>query len=357
MKLSIQTKLILSYAVIIFVTLTLLSVMTEYFVSQHFQAFLGGPNFKDHQVNNTSFIDDVKRSIIFTAAGAGAFAILISFLVAKYITAPLKHLTAATKAIAKGRYQRAEIETFDEVGELTHSFNELADTLDENHELQKQLITNVSHELATPLTNINGYLEALNDGVIKQDRRQKTYKLMKEEVDRLTHMLGDILALSLIEKDSFKIQKAPTQVAAAIEYVIKQMQTSADKKRIKFELLNSLTQKTADLDKNRFIQILMNLLGNAIQYSHEGGTIQIKAENKGEELSVAIMDSGAGIPKEELRHIFERFYRTDKARSRNGSGIGVGLSIVKELVEAHNGQIHATSESGHGSIFECIFPQ
>ncbi|MFA5792290.1 MAG: HAMP domain-containing sensor histidine kinase [Candidatus Gracilibacteria bacterium] len=366
MKISIRTKLLLSYAFVIFVTLFLLGYLTEIQVGHHFENFyetlddtmMGQVPAMPLPPRGEAFIGNMQRSIIWTAIGAGIVAILVSFLITAYITNPVKKLIDATKAIALGKYEkRLSVTSTDELGELTNSLNVMASSLDNQRYLQKQLITNVAHELATPLTSIGGYLEALTDGVIKDENKKKeTYILMKEETERLKQMLDEVRTLSVLQEGQAKITLAKINVKALTEKILKQMATQFKEKTVELKLSAKLIKKEFLLDKNRYTQILINLLNNALKYSKAKTTVTITLKEEKSNLIVEIKDQGIGIPKKDLPYIFERFYRVDKSRGRVTGGLGIGLAIVKELVSAHGGHIFVETSQSKGTTFTCILP-
>lgn len=364
MKINLRSKLFLSYVFVILITLILLSWLVDTQMNQHFQIFY--ENFDYDSVPNAlvpprapgqNFLDAMHQSTILTVIGAGIFAIFISFMITGYITKPVKKLIDATKAIALGKYtERVPIESNDELGELTKSLNSMAKSLENHRYLQQQLITNVSHELATPLTNIGGYLEALMDQMIKEKGREEAYVLMKEEVDRLKNMLDEVRALSMFEQPQFKINPTLVHVKDLTLKIIKQIQAQFDRKNIPLSFKSNLKSEKFVLDKDRYTQILLNILNNALKYSSKNKPVLVEISDSDKELVVKIEDHGDGIPEKELPFIFERFYRTDKSRDRKTGGIGVGLSIVRELVEAHGGEITVASKEGEGSTFTVHFP-
>ncbi len=362
MKLKLRTKLFLSYAVVILFTLTLLSYLVEVQLSKHVQTFFkgfDGMRMALPERPGEVFLETIQRSTFLTVLGAAGIAMLISFAITGVVTRPVNRMIRATKAISLGNYeQRLPIESTDEIADLSESLNSMAEALQRHHYLQQQLITNVSHELATPLTNIGGYLEALSDGVIEDKKRSETFALMKEEVDRLSTMLTEVRTLSLLEQPQFNIKIAPLDVRDATEKILKQMKPQFEAKKVPLTLHDELSSKTFQLDKDRYTQILLNLLSNALKYSAPHKPVSVKLSEKSDKKSliVEVTDEGQGIPAKDLPYIFERFYRADQSRTRKTGGIGVGLAIVKQLVEAHGGHITAQSTEGKGSVFTVVIP-
>jgi two-component system sensor histidine kinase BaeS len=365
MKPSLQAKLLVSYIVIILMTLFLVSYFTDLQIEQHITSFYdqlknAGFNPPEGMLRpNDEFIQTVQNSIVYTGIGAALGAIVVSAIAIRYFTGPVQRLIRATKQIAQGNYQeRVPVETDDEIGELTASLNTMAVSLENHRHLQKQLITNVAHELATPLTNISGYLEALTDNVIKEEaKRKETLVLMQEEAQRLQIMLEEVRTLAAVEEAHYRVQPVVLDVHELTAKVLKQMQPQFQRKKVSLTLDADEAPHSFKVDKNRYTQILQNLLSNALKYSsaHKKVTVTLQYSEKG--LTLEVADQGAGIPTKDLPFVFERFYRVDKSRQRSTGGLGIGLAIVKELVEAHGGKISVESEEGEGSSFKVFLPK
>lgn len=364
MKLRLRTKMMLSYIFIVSLTLVLLSFLIESQIESHFNDFydeisMHASRFPDMEFlmpRSQIFLGLLNNSIFLTAIGAGILAILVGLVITNYILKPIQLVTQATKAIARGKYEgRVQKFSDDELGELSESLNQMAQSLEDNRHLQQELMVNVTHELATPLTNLGGYLEALMDGVITKNTNE-TYKLMKEETDRLAGMVKEVRTLSLVQSPHFEIQPEELDLEQLVKKVIKHLSAQFKQKKVELSLDSKLTEKIFRLDMNRMIQVLMNLLNNALQHTPEHKAVRVLLSNGTGFLQIVVEDEGTGIPKKHLPFVFERFYRADASRSRYTGGIGVGLSIVKELVTAHGGTITVQSEPGKGSIFICSFP-
>jgi two-component system sensor histidine kinase BaeS len=366
MKISIRRKFILSYAIVTVVTLLILSFAMDHLIKLELDRLIEAFNengIKMHEIprllnGREDFLQTLRRAMLITAALAGMLAIGMGSLMAEYIIGPIKRVIAATKEIAHGHYtERVQVESRDELGELSHALNKMARSLEEHHKLKEVLVANVSHELATPLTNISGYLEALNDGVIKTPKEQKkTFKLLKEEADRLAMMVEEVRSLSLIEAPSFSLKPVKTELGKILKKAVSQMQPQIKAKKLNVSVEVEPKLPKLKLDPNRILQVVLNLLSNAVNYTSEGGSITLSLEKAKHELVLTISDTGIGIPERELPYIFERFYRTDKSRSRSSGGTGIGLAIVKELMEAHGGSVKASSQLKKGSSFTCRFP-
>jgi two-component system sensor histidine kinase BaeS len=222
--------------------------------------------------------------------------------------------------------------------------------------LRRQLIGDVSHELRTPLTAIKGSMEGLIDGVIPATH--ETYQQIHQEADRLSRLVDDLQELSRVEAGAYPLDIRPVAVSTLVQTVLKRFAAQAQAKQIELRSDLPMDLPAVLADQDRITQVLTNLLGNALQYTPEGGQVTILATRHGDEILFSIIDTGIGIPAEYLPHLFTRFYRVDKSRSRQaGGGSGIGLTIARHLVEAHGGHIWAESAGeGQGSAFTFTLP-
>lgn len=365
MKITLRTKLFLSYIALILVTLSLLEGFIKWQVVQHFNELYEAIRHHGFEFPDTAkdfepglnFLEVLQNSIFYTILAAGGLAIFISILFTKYITEPIRDVIKATKGIAKGNYeQRVPKKSEDELGDLSESLNTMAQSLDDNRYLQRQLITNVSHELATPLTNVGGYLEALMDDVIPEKDRKETLILMKEETDRLKTMVEEVRTLSMIQEPQFHVNKSQVDLKKLTEKVLKQTVASFKTADVPLHATYELKDREFSLDPDRYHQILLNLLNNALKHSKKDQAVLVSLKQEEKNVTLKVSDHGTGIPEKELPFIFERFYRADPARGRQSGGTGIGLTIVKELVEAHGGEIEVESILGKGTSIVCRFP-
>jgi signal transduction histidine kinase len=350
-------KLFLSYLVIIVVGVVVLAGTAEFHapaaLARHIarmEALLG---------DNPSLVADLDENFhaavneILVVAALAAFlaAVAVSIFTARRIVGPLQVMMRASQRIAAGDYhQRVQVPRQDELGSLAQAFNRMAETLERTEQRRMELIGDVAHELRTPLSSIKGIMEGLVDGVLTAE--PTTFLLVQREVARLQRLVHDLEELSRAEAGQVPLDLravAPTDLARA----------AADRLRPQFEdkSVNLNLDLPADLpqvraDPSRIIQVLLNLLGNALQFTPPSGHVTVRAWRDGREVVIIVQDTGIGISAEHLPHIFERFYRVDKSRSRPGGGSGIGLTIAKHLVEAHGGRIWAISSGpGQGSTF------
>lgn len=232
-----------------------------------------------------------------------------------------------------------------------HDITELKDL----EQIRKDFVANVSHELKTPVTSIKGFAETLLDGAMDEKETLHAFlKIIHKEADRLQSLIHDLLELSRIERDGFQLNIEKVDLFLIVKDVYRTLKEKADKKNITFTIENGLSC-FVEGDRLRIQQIVLNLVTNAISYTPKDGKVTVRLEEDEKHVKLSVIDTGIGIEKEEIPRIFERFYRVDKARSRNSGGTGLGLAIVKHLVDAHKGDIQVESEIGKGSCFTVVF--
>jgi len=286
------------------------------------------------------FVSSIHRYLLWASLAAILLAAVLSFLLVKRVLGPLTQMTNIAQKIASGDYSgRTPTTTRDEVGQLAEAFNRMAESLQHIENLRKTMVINVAHELRTPLTNLQGYLEALIDGVLTASR--ETLTLLQEETMRLVRLVEDILRLARADAARTDLHKTEIRMSALILQGMDSLRHpfEAKKLNVKTELFEGVDQLSADPDK--VSQVVSNLLQNAWQYTPEEGTIRIYMESLPGELKVVFANTGGELAEKDIPFIFERFYRGEKSRSREHGGAGIGLAIVKELIEAHNGRVGA----------------
>jgi signal transduction histidine kinase len=296
------------------------------------------------------FLDAVHRYLIWASLGALVLVLILSFLLMKKVLGPLTRMTDITGKIASGDYSdKVSITSRDEVGQLAVAFNRMAESLQKIERLRKTMVIDVAHELRTPLTNIQGYLEALTDGVIQPTR--ENFELLQEETLRLVHLVEDILRLAKADAAKATLYKTEVHIVDLITGLLEPFRPQFDERGIKVEthFIDGANRVRVDFDK--MSQVITNLLQNALQYTLPGGTATISTEYMPEEFKVVFANTGGEIAETDLPFIFERFYRGEKSRSREHGGAGIGLAIVKELVEAHGGKVGAEVSSGEVRIW------
>jgi len=306
-------------------------------------------------------VDDAFRGAMFQAllisAGAGSIAaVAVSLFVAGRILTPLRRLLGASRRIAAGHYaERVPADATGELGALAGQFNQMAEALDAAEQRRVALIGDVTHELRTPLATIEGYAEGLLDGVVAPG--PETWALLRDEAARLRRLVADLQELSRAEAHQLPLHIAPADPAALAAQATARLAPQFAEKGVALsaEVPPGLPRVLADPD--RILQVLVNLLGNALRYTPAGGRVCLAVARAPGAVAFHVRDSGIGIAPEHLAHVFERFYRVDKARSRALGGSGIGLTIAQALVEAHGGRLWAESPGpGQGAVFSFTLP-
>ncbi|VEF48975.1 sensor histidine kinase [Bacillus freudenreichii] len=293
---------------------------------------------------------------IYWVAGAVLFLVIALTLWNKWLKKtfkPLKEMRVAAGELSDGNLSvRVADYPDDEIGQLAHTFNEMAESIQKEDERKKEFLANVSHELRTPLSYIKGYMEAIQTGVAPQKDKEKYKQIIMREAARMERLVDDLLDLAKFESKEFTLNRMPVPLAQTIEESIEKVNQRVLQKgihlerRLNYELI-------AEVDEERLEQMLLNLLDNAIRHTEEGGRISVTLSLKDESLGlITITDTGTGIPEEDLKKITERFYRVNKARTRKEGGTGLGLSIVEKLAKLHGGSLQIESEIDKGtSVF------
>jgi signal transduction histidine kinase len=282
-------------------------------------------------------------------------ALLLTFFLSRRILAPVKALTAAARQFGKGDFsQRVNAEGKGEVNELAYSFNTMADNLERDERLRRNMVADIAHELRTPLSNLRGYLEAISDGVVKPD--DDVIHSLNEEASSLSRLVDDLQEVSLADAGEIKLIIQPEEISRPINEAVSALQTKATSRGLTITTELTAELPVVNIDAHRIKQVLLNLLENAIAHTESGGSIKVSAMGREDRIFVSVADTGEGIPEEDLPLIFERFYRVDKSRTRATGGSGLGLTIARRLVEAHGGTIEVKSQLGRGSTFTFAIP-
>ena len=296
----------------------------------------------------------IGRFLIWGACVAIAAALLLTFFMSRRISAPIRALTVTAKKLGQGDFsQRVQVKDKSEVGELAQTFDSMASDLERAEQLRRNLTADIAHELRTPLSNIQGYLEAVQDGVIKPDAA--TIHSLHEEAALLSRLVDDLQELSLAEAGELKLVCQAEDITELINLTVSSVQPQVATKGLSISVNLPDRLPPVNIDRHRISQVLRNLLENAVAHTTEGD-ITVTAAQQGSWLEISVSDTGEGIPADDLPNIFERFYRVDKSRARATGGSGLGLTIAKRLVEAHGGKIEAQSEQGKGSRFSFTVP-
>lgn len=302
-----------------------------------------------------AFVSELSTSLL-SALGVGMLAALaVSLLVARRLAAPLEALTVAVRRLEAGeRSAHIEISRDGEVGALAEAFNSLVDSLARVEQLRSNMVNDIAHELRTPLTTIRGYVEAIQDGVAEPN--PDVLDTVHGELLQLSRLVDDLRDLALAEAGQLHLAPEPTSVDALITHDVRALAVACVEQDITIRTSVPEDIPILLIDAGRISQALRNLLNNAMAHTPRGGTISVSAAYDGQYVSIAVQDSGSGIPPEDLPHVFERFYRGDRSRSRRAGGAGLGLSISREILAAHHGALVAESPPGQGARFTLRLP-
>jgi signal transduction histidine kinase len=280
----------------------------------------------------------------------------IAFL-SRVITIPLIQMKQATEKLSKGDFSvRLQVKGEDELAKLGKAIQTLVRDLEYLKKERNEFLASISHELRTPLTYVKGYADIARRPNIEEEERAKYLSIIYEEAEHMQKLVKDLFELAKMDQHSFQIQKEPTPLCLFLKKIYEKMYPAFQTKNMSL-VYRCDENITVHIDQQRFEQVMMNLLDNALKYSHQGSTVSIDVRMEKKNVMIMISDEGIGIPEADLPHIFERFYRVDKSRSRTGGGTGLGLAIVKEIVEAHGGSISATSQFGKGTNMIITLPR
>ena len=297
----------------------------------------------------------ITQAITYSAVGAVGLALALGVLLARTLTHPLRELTAATQAVAKGALgQQVAVRSRDELGALAASFNRMSTDLAQARTLRRQMTADIAHDLRTPLSVVLGYTEALRES--KLSGTQEIFDTIHTEAQHLQHLIDDLRTLSLADAGELPLTRQPVAPQALLERAAAAHMTQAQANRISLDIQTAANVPEVDVDPGRMAQVLGNLLGNALRYTPADGKITLAAEADALSVRLHVRDTGAGIAREDLPHIFERFYRADPAREQQDGSSGLGLAIAKSIVEAHGGSIAVDSMPGQGATFTITLP-
>jgi len=300
--------------------------------------------------------DSINRYLLWGGLIGVAAAAVVTFLLSRRLLSPAESLAQAARALSRGDFsQRVKVNSRDEFGELAIAFNAMAEDLERTERLRRNMVADVAHELRTPLSNIQGHLEAIRDGLLPAE--PATFDSIYEEALLLARLVEDLQDLTLADAGQLTLIRQPSDVADIARRAAAAAQPPAEARGLTIETNLPGEPATAEVDPERIGQVLRNLLSNAITHTPEGGRVTVDLKDEGDELRLTVADTGVGIPPEDLPYVFERFYRVDRSRVRATGGAGLGLTIAKRLVEAHGGTIGVDSELGKGTQFTFTLPK
>lgn len=302
-------------------------------------------------------IADLRRSVmelIMMFLFSSSFAILIAFIIvyiqAKKISAPIVNINKAAQLIAAGNFsERVEVTTIDEIGQLASTFNFMASSIEKSEQQRQSFISDVSHELRTPMTSISGFVRGILDGTIDDDKRNTYLQIVLDESTRLTKLVNDMLEMSKMSSDEFKLDITSFDINDLICSCLISLESRIDDSGLEADVDFRPDRLVTLGDKYQIKRVVLNLLDNAIKFSHKGTSINIKTWIESGKAHISVSNIGDGISEQDLKNIFDRFYKTDKSRTKDKSGAGLGLSLVKNIIRLHNQEITARSEKNSDS--------
>ena len=316
---------------------------------------LGRPPAAGMTPVEAAFLARVNRALLAAAGGAIIIALLLGVLLARTLTRPLREMTAAARSVARGELgKQVAVRSQDEVGDLAQAFNQMSHDLAQAEGRRRQMTADIAHDLRTPISIIQGHAEGLRDGVLPPT--PETFALIHDETLRLNRMVEDLRTLSRAEAGELSLVRRPAAAGDLLEQMVVAQRPGAQENGIELRLEMEEGLPEIEVDADRMAQAMNNLVDNALRHTPAGGTVTLAAGRKGDGVWLQVRDSGPGITPEDLPHVFERFYRGDRARRRHEGGSGLGLAIARSIVEAHGGRIRAESPPGGGAVFTIELP-
>ena len=317
-----------------------------------------GSVFAIAETGTTNMAAMVIRLFFLCAAISLIVASVFIWILTKRIVSPLREMSTAAKRFAVGDFSyRVAVNGDDEMADLGRAFNDMADALDKLESSRRSFVANVSHELKTPMTSIAGFIDGVLDGTIPKSKQDYYLKIVSDEVRRLSRLVVAMLNMSKIESGDFEMKPKNYNLTDQIINVLLNFEQKIEKNNIEIKGLDEIDQIYVNADTDMVYQIIYNLFDNAVKFTNEGGYIKIGATQMADFVQVSIKNSGVGINSAELSRIFERFYKVDKSRSLDSNGAGLGLYIVKMMVEMHGGRIYAKSENENEAEFVFTLPK
>ena len=319
----------------------------------------------DNKSTVQSLNGDLSHIILQAMAVGLLISVLMSLLLAKTLVTPIQDLTHAAERVADGDFDhKLENSAQDEIGVLTNTFNDMAGTLEatlddlkKSEQMRREFVANVSHELRTPITSVKSYSETLlEDPDMPPEMRRRFLSVILNESDRMSKIVQDLLTLSRFDAGSIEFEFTRFSFEKSVRDVYSAMRIEAQKHKHEFTLEFLTPVPEIRGDRGRIEQVLINMVSNAIKYTRDGGKVKITAGAKDGKVWCSVRDNGIGIPKQDVDRVFDRFYRVDKARSRESGGTGLGLSIANEIVSRHNGNIQLESKAGRGTVITVTLP-
>lgn len=375
---SLRLQLLIGAVIIIILTSVASGLFVTYSITERFESIVARPGGNGAGSGYPSYCDPnrvclilddgiserVKREFISSATNTAVLVLvsagIITLILLSILVMPrlqvIEELTIAARQLANGQWEhRVKVRASDEISELAHSFNAMGESLQRLENLRRTMVSDIAHELRTPLSNIQGYMEGLRDQVIPPTT--EIFDSLHQEAALLTRLVNDLQTLALADAGQIELRRVSTSLNAIVKNVVIGLKDSPHRTNqaiINVKPLDHLPR--VNVDPDRLKQVISNLLTNALAHTPPTGRITIEGSTDDKFVWLTIRDTGSGIAPEHLPFVFERFYRADKSRNRATGGTGIGLAIVKQLVQAHGGTVEAQSEIGAGSCFRFSIP-
>ena len=342
-------KLLTIHLVVIAFTMAIMWLVIDTLAAGYFVTLMEKYHISPEPAHKM-FVNAVHRYLIWACLAALILAVVLSFFMMRRVLAPLTRMTQITQEIAAGNFStHVPTGTQDEIGRLAQAFNRMAESLKKLESLRRSLMIDVAHELRTPLTNIRGYLEALNDGVLPPST--ETFFLLQTETMRLVQLVEDVLRLARADAAQTTLKFENIDLCQAIRKAIEPFSHTFGQKELNVELQLPPDGAIVPADPNRIARVLRNLTDNVARYTPHQGKVKIDIAPEADHVRIDFINSVQELVPEDLPYLFERFYRGEKSRSRQHGGAGIGLAIVKELVEAHGGSVGAQLDDSNVRIW------
>ena len=305
-----------------------------------------------------SFTDMVMRIFILSAIATLSISVLAIGIFSYNLVKPLKQMAQAAKRFGKGDFSvRVNVTSDDEIGDLAKSFNNMAESLSASENVRRSFVANVSHELKTPMTTIAGFIDGILDGTIPEEKQDYYLSIVSEEIKRLARLVRSMLDLSRLDSGEMKLKYQKFDLLSTLVTVVITFEQEIERKHIEIKGLDEIEPKMVYGDKDLLHQVIYNLIENAVKFTNENGCIEFNITENNEQTNFYIKNSGMGISQSEISLVFDRFYKTDKSRSKDKKGLGLGLYLVRSIIRMHGGNITAKSEYGEYTEFDFYIPK
>ena len=304
-----------------------------------------------------AFMEVLIKTVILSSLWVMLAALIAIYFISERISAPLREMRLAVKSFAAGNFDvRVPVVGQDEVAELAIAFNNMASSLESLDEMRNNFMSSVSHDMRTPMTTISGFIDCILDGAIPPEKHEHYLKVIRDEVQRLSRLVATLLDISRIQAGDRKFVMAPFDICEMARQIIISFEQKIDKKKLEVEFDADEDNMNAIGDHDAIYQILYNICDNAVKFSYEGGLFRLSIKNKDKKVIVSVYNEGEGVPYEDQPYIFERFYKSDKSRGMDKSGVGLGMYIAKTIINAHKETISIRSEPGRFCEFTFTLP-